>query len=245
MTGSPSAQGTPEALPTDRSSADRSSADRSSNLQAPRFLVVLDADSTLIHDEVIELLADEAGARIEVADITERAMRGELDFEQSLRQRVKTLAGLPVDVFARVGERIRVTDGVPELIAGVHAAGGRVGVVSGGFHETLDPLAERLGLDHWRANRLEVVDGTLTGDLLGDVVDAGAKAAALVDWARDAGVPLPRTVAIGDGANDLKMMAVAGLSVAFNAKPRVRAEADVVVDRQDLSQILPLLGLRG
>jgi phosphoserine phosphatase len=215
------------------------------NRTSPRFLVVLDADSTLIHDEVIELLAEEAGARTEVADITERAMRGELDFEQSLRERVTTLAGLSAEVFARVGERIRVTDGVPELIAGVHAAGGLVGVVSGGFHETLDPLGRRLGLDQWRANRLEIVDGTLTGRLVGHVVDADAKAAALTEWAADAGIPLLRTVAIGDGANDLRMMSIAGLAVAFNAKPRVRAEADVVVDRQDLSQILPLLGLRG
>jgi phosphoserine phosphatase len=211
----------------------------------PRFLAVLDADSTLIHDEVIELLAEEAGARTEVAEITERAMRGELDFEQSLRSRVRTLTGLPVSVFSRVGDRLRVTDGVPELIAGVHAAGGLVGVVSGGFHETLDPLARRLGLDHWRANRLEVADGVLTGGLIGDVVDAEAKASALTEWAQDAGIPLAHTVAIGDGANDLKMMAIAGLAVAFNAKPRVRAEADVVIDRQDLSQVLPLLGLRG
>jgi phosphoserine phosphatase len=215
------------------------------NRRSPRFLTVLDADSTLIHDEVIELLAEEAGARTEVAEITERAMRGELDFEQSLRSRVRTLAGLPVSVFSRVGERLRVTDGVPELIAGVHAAGGLVGVVSGGFHETLDPLARRLGLDHWRANRLEVAHGELTGGLIGDVVDAGAKASALTEWSRDAGIPLTHTVAIGDGANDLEMMAIAGLAVAFNAKPRVRAEADVVIDRQDLSQVLPLLGLRG
>lgn len=210
-----------------------------------RFLVVLDADSTLIHDEVIELLAEEAGSRSEVARITELAMRGELDFEQSLRQRVKTLAGLPVAVYERVGERIRVTDGVPELINGVHSGGGLIGVVSGGFHEILDPLAARLGLDHWRANRLEVVDGLLAGAVVGEVVDAAAKAAALTEWAAAAGVPAARTVAIGDGANDLRMMAVAGLSVAFNAKPRVRREADLVIDRQDLSQVLPLLGLRG
>jgi phosphoserine phosphatase len=215
------------------------------NRTSPRFLAVLDADSTLIHDEVIELLAEEAGARTEVAEITERAMRGELDFEQSLRSRVRTLAGLPVSVFARVGERLRVTDGVPELIAGVHAAGGLVGVVSGGFHETLDPLCRRLGLDRWRANRLEVTDGVLTGGLIGEVVDAAAKSAALAEWADGAGIPLSCTVAIGDGANDLEMMAIAGLAVAFNAKPRVRAEADVVIDRQDLSQVLPLLGLRG
>ncbi|MFK3670509.1 phosphoserine phosphatase SerB [Leifsonia aquatica] len=210
-----------------------------------RFLVVLDADSTLIHDEVIELLADEAGARAEVAEITERAMRGELDFAQSLRERVRALAGLPVSVFERVGRRIRVTDGVPELVAGVQAAGGRVGVVSGGFHELLDPLGARLGLDHWRANRLAVRDGLLTGEVDGPIIDAAAKAEALREWADAAGVPLWRTLAIGDGANDLLMMAEAGLSIAFNAKPRVRAEADLVIDRQDLAQVLPLLGLRG
>lgn len=213
--------------------------------RAARFLVVLDADSTLIHDEVIELLAEEAGSRSEVADITERAMRGELDFEASLRERVRTLAGLPVEVFERVGERIRVTDGVPELIAGVQAAGGEVGVVSGGFHELLDPLGHRLGLDHWRANRLEVNDGVLTGEVDGPVVDAAAKAQALLFWAAECGVQLRQTVAIGDGANDLRMMAEAGLAVAFNAKPRVREEADLVIDRQDLAQVLPLLGLRG
>ncbi|GAA2064231.1 MULTISPECIES: phosphoserine phosphatase SerB [Leifsonia] len=216
--------------------------------QHPRsasVLVVLDADSTLLQDEVIELLADEAGSRPEVAEITERAMRGELDFEESLRERVRTLAGLPAAVFQHVGERIRVTEGVPELIAGVQAAGGVVGVVSGGFHELLDPIGERLGLDHWRANRLVVEDGRLTGEVDGPVVDAAAKAQALLLWAADAGVHLRQTVAIGDGANDLRMMAEAGLSVAFNAKPRVRAEADLVIDRPDLSQVLPLLGLRG
>lgn len=208
-------------------------------------LVVLDADSTLLQDEVIELLAEEAGSRTEVAEITERAMRGELDFEASLRERVRTLAGLPASVFQHVGERIRVTEGVPELVEGVHAAGGVVGVVSGGFHELLDPIGERLGLDHWRANRLVVQDGALTGEVDGPVVDAAAKAQALLFWAAAAGVHLRQTVAIGDGANDLRMMAEAGLAVAFNAKPKVRAEADVVIDRPDLSQILPLLGLRG
>jgi phosphoserine phosphatase len=212
---------------------------------SPRFLVVLDADSTLIHDEVIELLAEEAGSRTEVAEITDRAMRGELDFEQSLRERVRTLAGLPVEVFEHVGQRVRVTDGAAELVAGVQAAGGRVGVVSGGFHEVLDGLGHRLALDHWRANRLEVADGVLTGGLVGTIVDAEAKAAALREWAAAADIPLLCTVAVGDGANDLRMMAAAGLSVAFNAKPRVRAEANIVVDRQDLSQVLALLGLRG
>ncbi|WP_233563711.1 phosphoserine phosphatase SerB [Cryobacterium tepidiphilum] len=212
---------------------------------ATRFLVVLDADSTLIQDEVIELLADVAGSGPEVAEVTERAMRGELDFAESLRARVKTLAGLPDTVFADVGRRIRPTDGVRELIAGLHAHGSRVGVVSGGFHELLDPLAADLGLDHWRANRLEVEDGVLTGGLLGPVIDAAAKAAALQEWAAALGVDAAQTIAVGDGANDLQMMGVAGLAVAFNAKPRVREEADVIVDVADLSQLLPVLGLRG
>ena len=208
------------------------------------FLVVLDADSTLIRDEVIELLADAAGSRAHVAAVTEAAMRGELDFAESLRERVATLAGLPVSVFADVGRLIRKTPGVHELIDGLHAGGNRVGVVSGGFHELLDPLAAELGLDHWRANRLEVRDGQLTGGLVGPIIDALAKAQALTEWADAEAIPLPRTVAVGDGANDLEMMRVAGLAVAFNAKPRVKRQADVVIDALDLSQILPLLGLR-
>ncbi len=210
-----------------------------------RFLVVLDVDSTLIHDEVIELLAAHAGTGQLVADITQRAMRGELDFEQSLRERVGTLRGLSESVFGDVAGRIRVTDGVPELVAGVHAARGLIGVVSGGFHELVDGLATRLGIDRWRANRLAVADGVLTGGVDGDVVDAVAKERALRGWAAEAGVPMTRTVAIGDGANDLRMMRAAALSVAFCAKPAVRAAADLAIDTRDLSQVLPLLGLRG
>jgi phosphoserine phosphatase len=210
-----------------------------------RFLVVLDVDSTLIHDEVIELLAEHAGSRSMVAEITGRAMRGELDFGQSLTERVATLAGLNESVFDEVAGRIRVTDGVPELVAGVHAAGGLVGVVSGGFHELVDALAAKLGLDRWRANRLEIVDGVLTGRVDGPVIDAAAKEQTLREWATDAGVPLTRTVAIGDGANDLAMMRTSALSVAFCAKPAVRSAASVSVDTRDLSQVLPLLGLRG
>lgn len=209
------------------------------------FLVVLDADSTLIQDEVIELLADAAGSRELVAAVTEQAMRGEMDFAESLRARVSTLAGLPESVFADVIAQIRPTIGVHQLIAGVQDAGGLFGVVSGGFHEILDALGAELGLDLWRANRLEIADGRLTGRVSGPIVDAQAKADALREWAEAAGIPLTRTVAVGDGANDLLMMAEAGLSVAFNAKPRVRAEADVALDIADLSQVLPLLGLRG
>jgi phosphoserine phosphatase len=211
----------------------------------PRFLVVLDADSTLLEDEVIELLADHAGTRPQVQAVTERAMRGEIDFAESLRERVATLAGLPADVTARAQEAVRVTRGADELVRGVHAAGGTVGVVSGGFHEVLDPFAERLGLDHCRANRLEVVDGVLTGRVRGEVVDAQAKAAALREWAGADGVGAAQTVAVGDGANDLEMMRVAALSVAFDAKPRVRAEADVAAVDRDLSSVLAALGLRG
>lgn len=211
----------------------------------PRFLVVLDADSTLLEDEVIELLADAAGTRPQVAAITERAMRGEIDFAESLRERVATLAGLPSEVFGRAQQAVTVTRGADELVRAVHAAGGTAGVVSGGFHEVLDPFADRLGLDHCRANRLEVVDGTLTGRVLGDVVDARAKAEALGEWAAADGVDPARTVAVGDGANDLEMMRVAALSVAFDAKPLVREQADVAVVDRDLSSVLAALGLRG
>ena len=210
-----------------------------------RFLVVLDVDSTLIENEVIELLAEQAGSLAEVSAITFRAMNGELDFESSLRSRVATLRGLPESVFDTVGRRVVVTDGVPAMIAGVRAAGGRVGVVSGGFHEVVDPVADRIGLDYRRANRLEVVDGKLTGDLTGPIIDAEAKAATLREWADDFGVPLSQTVAVGDGANDLPMMAITGLAVGFDAKAPVRDEANVIMDRRDLSQLLPLLGLRG
>jgi len=206
-----------------------------------RFLVVLDADSTLIRNEVIELLADEAGRGAEVAAATEAAMRGEVDFAASLRSRVQALTGVPTSAFARVLARIEPTPGVRELIAAVHDRGGRVGVVSGGFHEILDTVAPGLGVDVWRANRLGTQDGTLSGAVDGAIVDAEAKAAALREWATDAEVALAHTIAIGDGANDLRMMAAAGLGLAFNAKPTVRAQADLVVERVDLREVIPLL----
>lgn len=211
---------------------------------ASRFIVVLDVDSTLIEDEVIELIADHAGTRELVAEVTERAMRGELDFAQSLRERVATLRGVPVAAIDEVRSRVRVTRGVPELVAGIHAAGGAVAAVSGGFHEVLDPLADELGLDRRRANRLAVDDGVLTGEVDGPIIDAAAKAEALREWADELGVPLDRTVAIGDGANDLLMMDAAALSIAFDAKPRVREAADVSLPDRDLSAVLAVLGLR-
>lgn len=206
-----------------------------------RFLVVLDADSTLIRNEVIELIADEAGRRAEVQAATEAAMRGEVDFATSLRSRVAALAGVPLEGLDRVRARVEPTPGVLELTAAVHARGGVVGVVSGGFHEILDDIAPRLGVDRWRANRLDVVDGALSGRVDGEIVDAAAKAASLQEWADELGVPRHATIAIGDGANDLLMMGVAGLGLAFNAKPAVRAAASLVVGPQDLSAVVPLL----
>ena len=206
------------------------------------FLVVCDVDSTLINEEVIELLADVAGVRSEVAAVTERAMRGELDFTESLRQRVATLAGLPDSVFHTVSERITPTPGVERLVEAVHDAGGRIIAVSGGFHEILDPLAERLGLDWWTANRLDVLDGVLTGKTAGAVIDADAKASAVKDYAAREGIPLGSTIAVGDGANDLAMMRAAGISVAFCAKPIVEAQATVIVSERDLARVIPLFG---
>jgi phosphoserine phosphatase len=207
-------------------------------------LVVLDVDSTLIENEVIELLAARAGSLELVSEVTARAMRGELDFAQSLRERVSTLSGLTVDDIAAVRAQVTVTAGVPQLIQGVHAAGGHVGVVSGGFHEILDSLADELGLDFWRANRLEMIEGRLTGRVDGPIIDGQAKADALREWATMLGVPLSETIAIGDGANDLGMMEVAGLSIAFDAKPVVAEKADVALQERDLSVVLELMGLR-
>ncbi|WP_300265999.1 phosphoserine phosphatase SerB [Microbacterium sp.] len=206
-----------------------------------RFLVVLDADSTLIQNEVIELLADEAGRRAEVQAVTEAAMRGEVDFATSLRSRVEALAGVSVDAFERVRGRVEPTPGVRALTDAVHERGGVVGVVSGGFHEILDHVAPGLGVDRWRANRLTVADGVLTGQVQGEIVDAGAKARSLAEWATELDVPLRATLAIGDGANDLQMMAVAGLGLAFNAKPAVREAASLVIGPHDLSDVIPLL----
>ena len=208
-----------------------------------KLLVVFDVDSTLIEDEVIELLADVAGKRAEVAAITERAMAGELDFAASLTERVQALAGLPESVFAEVGKRITITKGAKQLIDAVHHAGGRVGAVSGGFTQVLGPLADVLNLDFARANDLEVIDGKLTGKVLGKIIDREAKKEALIEWAQRADFKIEQTVAVGDGANDLEMMAAAALSVAFNAKAIVKESASLVLDSGDLSDLITVLGL--
>jgi len=200
----------------------------------------MDVDSTLITQEVVELLAEHAGSRAEVADITERAMRGELDFTESLRARVATLAGLPVQVFDAVLAEVVVTPGAVELLAELDRRGWPVGLVSGGFVEVVGPLADRLGIPRYHANALEVEHGALTGRVAGEVVDRAVKARTLRQYAAEVGVPLERTVAIGDGANDLDMLAAAGFGIAFNAKPVVCAQADAEVhDRLDAVLDLP------
>lgn len=211
----------------------------------PRLLVVLDFDSTLIENEVIDLLAEAAGSYEKVAAITSSAMKGEIDFTESLRARVATLKGLPESALVEVRDRVTVTHGAQELIDGVQSVGGRVCAVSGGFHDVIDPLVVGLGLDRWRANCLEIVDGALTGNLRGRVIDAAAKENALREWSGVYSVPLERTVAIGDGANDVSMMSASGLAVAFGATAFVRVAANIVINDRDLSQVLPLLGLRG
>lgn len=211
--------------------------------QSPRLLVVMDVDSTLIDQEVIELLAECAGKRAEVEAVTERAMSGELDFEASLKARVSLLKGLPESVIQETLAKCTFTKGARELVSAVHAAGGKVGAVSGGFTQLLEPLAKDIGLDFYRANVLEVVDGVLTGEVTGVIIDKPAKATALLEWASAIEVDLKYTIAIGDGANDLDMMQAAGLSIGFNARPRVRAAADVILTSGDLSDAIALIGL--
>mgnify|MGYP000872169477 FL=1 len=208
-----------------------------------RRLVVMDVDSTLIRDEVIELLAAHAGCEDQVREVTERAMRGEIDFAESLRERVAVLAGLPASIFEQVRAAVRLTPGARTLVATLRDLGLSIGVVSGGFTEIVAPLAADLGITYVHANSLEVVDGHLTGKVLGPIVDRAAKAAKLREWAAAEHLPLSRTIAIGDGANDLDMLSAAGLGIAFNAKPTVRASADTSLNLPYLDAVLFLLGL--
>ncbi|MEB7448099.1 phosphoserine phosphatase SerB [Arthrobacter koreensis] len=202
-----------------------------------RKLLVMDVDSTLIKQEVIELLAAHAGREAEVAAVTEAAMRGELDFAQSLHARVKTLAGLPESVIAEVGTRIELSDGAEELVKAFLSAGHAVAVVSGGFNQVLAPLASALELTFARANELGVEDGLLTGTVTGEVVDRAVKARSLREWAGELDIRLDQTIAVGDGANDLDMLAAAALGVAFNAKPAVQAAADAVLNLPSLDVV--------
>src|SRR5579863_1375521 len=206
-------------------------------------LIVMDVDSTLIQDEVIDLLADRAGCAGEVAKITESAMRGDLDFAASLRERTALLAGLDAAVLDEVRASLRLTPGARTLVRTLKRLGYKCGIVSGGFTAVIKPLADELGIDYVAANTLEVAAGRLTGRVLEPIVDREGKTAALREFAQAAGVPLSQTVAVGDGANDLGMIGAAGLGVAFNAKPVVRDAADTAVNVPYLDTILYLLGI--
>jgi phosphoserine phosphatase len=206
-------------------------------------IVLLDMDSTLIQQEVIDLLADKCGVGEKVAAITESAMRGELDFAQSLTARVKFLAGADAGILETVKAGITLTPGARTLIRTLHKLGHKVGVVSGGFLDVIEPLLQELQIDFYRANRLEIADGKLTGNLLGAIVDKKAKADALRDFAASENVNLAQTIAIGDGANDLGMLEIAGLGIAFNAKPAVRAAANSSINSPYLDSVLYLMGI--
>lgn len=206
-------------------------------------LIVFDVDSTLIQGEVIEMLAAHAGVEDEVRRVTEAAMRGELDFAESLRQRVATLAGLDEAVIEEVAEAIELTAGARTTIRTLRRLGFRCGVVSGGFRQVIEPLAHELELDFVQANTLEVVDGRLTGKVIGEIVDRPAKAVALRRFAAETGVPMDQTVAVGDGANDIDMLNAAGLGIAFNAKPALREVADAALSHPFLDAVLFILGV--
>jgi phosphoserine phosphatase len=206
-------------------------------------LIVFDVDSTLIQGEVIEMLAARAGAEAAVAEVTEAAMRGELDFAESLHRRVATLAGLPASVLDDVAEQIELTAGARTTLRTLRRLGFHCGIVSGGFRQVIEPLAHELMMDFVAANELEIVDGTLTGRVIGPVIDRAGKAKALRDFAHQAGVPMEQTVAVGDGANDIDMLAAAGLGVAFNAKPALREVADASLSQPYLDTVLFILGI--
>ena len=213
-------------------------------MKTVKGLLVMDVDSTLIMEEGIDLLGEEAGVGAQVAAITERTMRGELDFEAALRERVTLLKGLPEDIFARIAERIHFTPGAEELVDELHKRGYKVGLVSGGFHETVDRLAEQLGIDYVKANRLEIQQGLLTGRVLGDIVTKDTKLAMLKAWAAENKLELNQTIAMGDGANDLPMIQAAGIGIAFMAKPIVREQAPYQIQECNLYRVIDFLDNR-
>ncbi|MGW6378013.1 phosphoserine phosphatase SerB [Rhodococcus sp. NPDC055112] len=206
-------------------------------------LIVFDVDSTLVQGEVIEMLAARAGKEEEVRAVTEAAMRGEIDFTESLHQRVAVLAGLDASVIDEVGESLELTPGARTTIRTLRRLGFHCGVVSGGFRQVIEGLAHELELDFVEANTLEIVDGKLTGRVIGDVVDRAAKAVALRKFAAQSGVAMEQTVAVGDGANDIDMLNAAGLGVAFNAKPALREVADAALSHPFLDAVLFILGV--
>jgi phosphoserine phosphatase len=206
-------------------------------------LVQLDVDSTFIQQEAIELLAAKAGVLEQVASITASAMRGELDFEESLRQRVALLKGLPESAIGEVQKEISLTDGARELVTTLHDRGHSVSLVSGGFLDIIEPMIKNMSIKYYKANKLEIVAGVITGGLIEPIIDRAAKGQALKEFASASGVALENTVAIGDGANDLDMMAAAGLSIAFNAKPIVIDAADLAINETSLRSVIALIGI--
>jgi len=208
-----------------------------------KHLVVMDADSTLLQDEVIDLLGEASGRADEISSITEAAMNGEIDFSEALRRRVELLAGLSESVLADVRAKLRLTPGAKTLLRTLRRLGYVPAVVSGGFVEVLAPLLAELEVEYFEANRLEIADGVLTGRVLGEIVDREGKAKALRRFANEVGVPLEQTVAVGDGANDIDMLSVAGLGIAFNAKAVVKEHADAALSVPYLDAVLYFLGI--
>ena len=204
-------------------------------------LLVMDVDGTLVRQEGIDLLAQEAGVGEKVAEITTQAMNGELDFSASLEARVALLKGLETSIFPKILEQIEVTPGAESLITELHQRGYKVGLVSGGFHEVIDPIARSLGIDLVRANRLQVSDGHLTGKVLGEIITPERKKESLLTWAKENHVPQSQTIAMGDGANDLPMIETAGIGIAFMAKPIVAERAPYRIEKRDLSFVLEIL----
>ena len=205
-------------------------------------LYVMDVDGTLILEEVIDLLGREAGREEEISQITSQAMRGELDFESSLRKRVSLLEGLPISVFDKVFNTIHLSPNAQEFVSILQKNGILVGLVSGGFTPIVDRLAKSLGISHLSANQLEVKDDHLTGKLVGQIISPQVKKETLEQWRRELQLPRERTVAIGDGANDLLMLKSAGLGIAFCAKEVLKKEIPNHVDKRDFLEVLPLIG---
>ena len=206
-------------------------------------IVMLDMDSTLIEQEVINLLGQAAGKSSEIEAITDKAMAGDLDFKAALIERVSLLKGLDHNILSQARDQISLTKGAKKLVDELHQQGHKVGVVSGGFIEVIEPILKSLEIDFYRANKLKIQDGVLTGEIDGPLIDSHAKRMALEEFADQEQVQLEQTVAIGDGANDLEMIKAAGLGIAFNAKPKVAAAADTTISNQDLSTVLLLMGI--
>jgi phosphoserine phosphatase len=209
-----------------------------------KYLLVLDVDSTMIEQEVIELLAERVGLRDQVKILTDQAMAGEIDFRTALLKRVGLLEGLTDQVFQEVLADIRVTAGVPELVSAVHKSGGLVGAISGGFSQVLEPLADKLSLDFFQANNLEIEEGVITGKIIGDIVDADMKARTMLEWAGEHGFDVSNTVAVGDGANDIQMLKASGFAVAFRPKEILRDHADLIIEGDSLETLISVLELR-